>query len=99
MNDILKGVGVCKIEDCFSQNWYYITPPGLFKRLTRVNRISGVPLVDPEKQSLAVGLEAMGELNCSVTHFKLFPSVVKANKKKKIFHLLNKSLMITFSLG
>ena len=80
-----KGVGVCKIEDCFSQNWYYINPPGLLKRLTRVNRISGVPLVDPEKQSLAIGLEAMGGFNCTVTYFKLFPSIVKANKKKKFF--------------
>ena len=85
---ILKGVGMCcrcPFEDCFSQNWYYNTL-GLLKRLIKVNRIRTPPLI--ENQSLAIGLEAMEGVNCTVTYKNLFPpppplSLSRVDKRKK----------------
>ena len=73
----------CKFEDCFQQNWYYNTL-GLFKRLIVVNRIRTPPLI--ENQSLAIGLEAMEGVNCTVTYKNLFPplSLSRVDKRKKI---------------
>jgi len=50
-----------------------------------VNRIRTPPLI--ENQSLAIGLEAMEGVNCTVTYKNLFPpplSLSRVDKRKKI---------------